>query len=329
MLAVLLVSVAVSVHCQTQPHARPVISEVFEAQVEFFVRYNHSEEYRGEGVHSADQRKGLNLEIYRFEVKSHLETYRLQRYDLEKQYELSSDNRTCQKSDLKGDMPANWAWVKEATFVGTRNERQEVLDIWSYTVGFSDVEVAVNSKNPNVPVWVRRNSTLTDVTIFYRSFASQPNASRFEVPKVCGTAVVPRVSNLTTACRSRADMLAVAKAWVAAKVPYNQGALHDGYREDCSGYVSACWAEAKPGLTTSTFHTVGHFITKAELVAGDALLYAAEHIVLFEGWTDSTKTHYTAYEETKPGEGTVTRATPYPYWYSTSSFLPFRANSAC
>ena len=70
-------------------------------------------------------------------------------------------------------------------------------------------------------------------------------------------------------------------------------------------------------------------ITKSELQPGDVLLYAAEHVVLFGGWADSSHTHYHAYEETRPGEGTVARVTPYPYWYSASSFLPYRFDHVC
>jgi hypothetical protein len=90
-----------------------------------------------------------------------------------------------------------------------------------------------------------------------------------------------------------------------------------------------CWQLSKPGLTTQTMHTVATNIGKDSLQPGDALNCDSEHIVLFGGWTDSEKTHYIAYEETRPGEGTVKRATPYPYWYNTGCFHPIRYNNVC
>lgn len=61
-----------------------------------------------------------------------------------------------------------------------------------------------------------------------------------------------------------------------------------------------CWELSKPGLSTSTLHTVSTNITKDALLAGDAIICEGHHVVLFGGWSDSTKTHYVAYEETNP-----------------------------
>jgi len=124
-------------------------------------------------------------------------------------------------------------------------------------------------------------------------------------------------------------MIARAQVWVEKKVPYNQGAEYDGYREDCSGYVSMAWETAKPGYTTFTLPQISKPISKDDLQPGDVLLCTTEHVVLFGGWSDASKTQYVAYEETKPGEGTVKRVTPYPYWYNTGCFKPYRFNSVC
>jgi len=77
-------------------------------------------------------------------------------------------------------------------------------------------------------------------------------------------------------------------------VPYNQGGTHDGYRTDCSGFVSMAWELTKPGLVTQSMHTVASNITKAQLQNGDAINCDSEHILLFGGWTSSDKTHYYA-----------------------------------
>jgi hypothetical protein len=90
-----------------------------------------------------------------------------------------------------------------------------------------------------------------------------------------------------------------------------------------------CWELAKPGLTTFTMHTVAHNITKDQLQPGDALNCDSRHIVLFDGWTDSSKTHYTAMEEANTATGTVKRVTPYPYWNSDTCFHPIRYNNVC
>jgi hypothetical protein len=55
------------------------------------------------------------------------------------------------------------------------------------------------------------------------------------------------------------------------------------------------------------------FFPLPQLQPGDVLLCRSEHVVIFGGW--SGPSHYIAYEETRPGEGTVRRVTPYPYWY--------------
>jgi len=89
------------------------------------------------------------------------------------------------------------------------------------------------------------------------------------------------------------------------------------------------WELSKPGYTTRILGSVFYPIGKGSLKPGDILLNAAEHVVLFGGWADASQTQYVAYEETRPGEGTVKRVTPYPYWYSKSSFLPYRYNNIC
>lgn len=89
-----------------------------------------------------------------------------------------------------------------------------------------------------------------------------------------------------------------AQRWVDLHVPYSQQGSFEGWRTDCSGYVSMAWNLdwTKPGLTTYTMHTVAHNISQGELINGDALNCDSRHIVLFGGWTDSTKTHYFSLE---------------------------------
>jgi hypothetical protein len=60
------------------------------------------------------------------------------------------------------------------------------------------------------------------------------------------------------------------------------------------------------------------------------MLYAADHVVIFGGWTSSAKTHYYCYQE--PGCHTAgphhafVSTVPYPMNWNPSSFLPYRFN---
>lgn len=97
-------------------------------------------------------------------------------------------------------------------------------------------------------------------------------------------------------CVARSTMIARGQSWVDKHVPYNQQGSYDGYRTDCSGFVSMCWELARPGLTTFTMHTVAHNIEKGALAPGDAMNCDSRHIVLFAGWTDGSQSKYVAME---------------------------------
>ncbi|MFH8340365.1 peptidoglycan-binding protein [Streptomyces sp. AM6-12] len=120
-----------------------------------------------------------------------------------------------------------------------------------------------------------------------------------------------------------------AKSWVTAKVPYSMGSYWtDGYRQDCSGYVSMAWGLGS-NQWTGSLAQYGVKITKSQLQPGDILLYHnaanpqdGSHVVIFGGWTDSDHTHYKVYEQTPPH--TRSRTTPYPYWSNTGKYVPYR-----
>lgn len=95
---------------------------------------------------------------------------------------------------------------------------------------------------------------------------------------------------------ARAEVLTrAAIIWTPHTVPYSQSAVHqpDGYRQDCSGYVSMCWALPPAGENTVTLVTEGHMteIAVDELLPGDAVGLCgpgtagdAGHVQLFERW---------------------------------------------
>jgi hypothetical protein len=128
---------------------------------------------------------------------------------------------------------------------------------------------------------------------------------------------------------TRTDIIERAKTWVAAKVPYSMTAYwSDGYRQDCSGYVSMAW-NLPTNEWTGSLGAFADRITKEELQPGDILLFhnasdpqAGSHVVIFGGWTDDKHTSYTAYEQTPPH--TRKMATPYAYWSNSAKYLPYR-----
>jgi len=109
--------------------------------------------------------------------------------------------------------------------------------------------------------------------------------------------------------------------WSGGPVPYlssnTPGDLHEGYRRDCSGYVSMALGLPGPGLNTIDLATRSTVIAKEELRPGDLLINPAPslrgHVVLFERWADAAMTTYYGYEQSGDG-GTHYRAIPFPYF---------------
>ncbi|MGW1282229.1 peptidoglycan-binding protein [Streptomyces sp. NPDC002586] len=128
---------------------------------------------------------------------------------------------------------------------------------------------------------------------------------------------------------TRTQIINRAKTWVTAQVPYSMSDFwSDGYRQDCSGYVSMAWG--LPGNEwTGTLVQFAVKITKGELKPGDILLYhnpdnpqGGSHVVIFGGWTDHTHAKYTVYEQSPPH--TRRQPTPYPYWSHADKYVPYR-----
>ncbi|SCD45387.1 NlpC/P60 family protein, partial [Streptomyces sp. TverLS-915] len=128
---------------------------------------------------------------------------------------------------------------------------------------------------------------------------------------------------------TREEIIDRARTWLAAKVPYSMSAYRsDGYRQDCSGFVSMAW-DLRSNQWTGSLASFGERITKDELQPGDMLLFHnaqdpedGSHVTLFGGWADAAHTKYTAYEQTPPR--TRSRTTPYAYWTNSSRYIPYR-----
>lgn len=310
---------------------RPQLPEQFESRVfvDLLIKNGTTNTtIRAEGWWAVDEPEGKALEDYRFPDPEQ-DIFQLQRYDAGFAI-VVEDRDVCTRTAVNGTMAPVWSWVAAATYEGRQKFGGLQVDIWTFSVGYAAVSVGVTTHNANLPVFVVRAGQQQDVLIMFQHFeARKPSELLFVPPRFCpeGRVAAGTWKPNQVGCVARDAIISRAQAWVDAKVPYNQGGYYHGYREDCSGFVSMAW-ELKSSMTTQTLPQVSHRISKAELKPGDVLLDEAEHVVLFGGWSGGDS-HYVAYEETRPGEGTVKRVTPYPYWYNQAAFIPYRFNSAC
>jgi hypothetical protein len=135
---------------------------------------------------------------------------------------------------------------------------------------------------------------------------------------------------------SRGEMLNRAATWLTAnngaQVPYSQAKVwKDGYRQDCSGYVSMALGLPTPGTNTvglATDRGITRPISLGELKPGDLLIDASgdnntRHVVIFEKWNDDAHTSYTAYEQ-RGDHGTDHRTLTYGLPGGDAEFKPYR-----
>lgn len=111
----------------------------------------------------------------------------------------------------------------------------------------------------------------------------------------------------TQQAAARASILARAATWVNLKVPYNQGIYLDGYRTDCSGFVSYSWKLKDSNQTPISPDTIalgkvyGVNIYIENIQPGDIINNRRAgndgHVVLFVRWIDEKHTKFMAYEE--------------------------------
>lgn len=128
---------------------------------------------------------------------------------------------------------------------------------------------------------------------------------------------------------TRTDIINRAKKWVSEQVPYGMAKYwSDGYRQDCSGYVSMAW-KLKSNEWTGSLAKFGTKIAREDLKPGDILLFhnkanptKGSHVTIFGGWTDYTHSHYSAYEQTP--SHTRKQTTPMAYWTHSGGYVPYR-----
>ncbi|GHG73619.1 C40 family peptidase [Streptomyces griseocarneus] len=145
-----------------------------------------------------------------------------------------------------------------------------------------------------------------------------------------GLVATPRAGSESAPKITRSEVINRAKSWVGKGLVYNQNGEYEGYRMDCSGYVSMTW-NLDESLATPYFGPVSKRIGKEELKPGDALLNPKfgndGHIVLFEKWTKADHSSYMGYEFSS--SGVHYREIPYAYFsnHDAESYYPIRNNS--
>jgi hypothetical protein len=131
--------------------------------------------------------------------------------------------------------------------------------------------------------------------------------------------------NFTASSITRDQIMSRAQVWVDQKVPYSQSQTKDGYRQDCSGYVSYCWASSTSGggHVTSNMQEICTKISKSDMKKGDAILLPSTHVILFGGWIDSDA----FYEYAEHQSGDVCRKSTGSYnYFATNGYFPCRYN---
>jgi len=94
---------------------------------------------------------------------------------------------------------------------------------------------------------------------------------------------------------SRKAVVSRGAKWVSKRVSYSQSRYYNGYRTDCSGFVSMAWG-ARTSYTTGTISGAARRISASQLKPGDAVLYSG-HVVLFVKWKNKRAGTFVAYEQ--------------------------------
>jgi hypothetical protein len=104
---------------------------------------------------------------------------------------------------------------------------------------------------------------------------------------------------------TRPEVMKRANHWVKKKVRYSQSSYYQGYRRDCSGFVSMAW-KLKTSYTSSSIRSVGKRISVNSLKPGDAVRRTG-HVEIFGGWKNKSKRQYWALEESDWGKPALKR----------------------
>ena len=135
------------------------------------------------------------------------------------------------------------------------------------------------------------------------------------VVTVALSAVVMIASHVTPAhAITRPQVLKRANSWIKKHVQYSQSAYYQGYRRDCSGFVSMAW-KLRTSYTSSTIGSVAHKISWSRLKPGDAVRRPG-HVEIFGGWKNKRKRQYWALEESTWGKPALRRVKQFKSGYT-------------
>ncbi|GAB3667942.1 hypothetical protein GCM10027589_34140 [Actinocorallia lasiicapitis] len=128
-------------------------------------------------------------------------------------------------------------------------------------------------------------------------------------------------------------ILSRADSWLGQGIIYNGGGRYNGYRTDCSGFVSMAWGLGAPGMDTTSYVPSGtaRWISKGDLQPGDVLLDddAGDngHVVIFDHWDSPNQSSYVG-TELSGNRNVVKRHIPYPYDSTPGDYAPARFNGS-
>ncbi|QMV21383.1 hypothetical protein GQS52_05895 [Streptomyces sp. SCUT-3] len=200
--------------------------------------------------------------------------------------------------------------------------RGRLADRWARTAPPAPVPVPWRPAVPTVAVTVLGTAVGTGAA----HAAAAPEAAAPATART-GTASAPAAH--TPMRLTRAQIIERASRWTDAAVPYSMSRTwSDGYRQDCSGFVSMAWGLGSNEWTGSLDEYAVR-IAREDLRPGDMLLHHdpanprdGSHVTLFGGWTDPSRSWYVAYEAARPHARK--QATPYAYWDDSGKYLPYR-----
>jgi len=105
---------------------------------------------------------------------------------------------------------------------------------------------------------------------------------------------ISRATILASVSGGRKTAIERGYTWWDEQVSYSQSRYHNGYRTDCSGFVSMAWSLGT-SYTTADFYSGGGQSSPLgsydSLRPGDALVRRSNgsgHVVLFLGWNNSS-----------------------------------------
>jgi hypothetical protein len=152
-----------------------------------------------------------------------------------------------------------------------------------------------------------------------------------DADELSGGCSLSRTQILNAASGGRRTAIERGFRWLDKDVSYSQSRSFEGYRTDCSGFISMCW-QLRQSYTTASFKGGSGenevLRTYDQLIPGDALVRrsgSSGHIVMFLGWNDRAKSSACVIEQRSTAQDMVfgTRSTSK---MRSSGYLPIRAD---